>query len=365
MVCMPDYTNTGYNAVSSIASYFGAPIPHPTLPFLDGLLSRKRYQNVILLLFDGMGVDLLTRALPEGSFLRRHLPHVLSAAYPSTTANATTCIECGVSPREGGWLGWTLYFPQIQKPVDVFTNRSNGEIAADYNVAERFIPRQMIFPKITAAGQAEACSVSPFGDVRISSLDGLFDQILSLAKDGKRRYLYGYWGDPDHTMHEKGCGDPEVMEIVRDIERRTEALSAQLPPDTLLLLTADHGLVDSEFHYLEEDAPEMLDMLAHQPTMEARAVSFHVKPEWKEAFPAAFEKHFGGHFRFMTGADFIRDYLGDGEIRPCVYDFVGDYMALSLDAWCIQDRRKDHELKGVHAGLTEAEMKVPLIVIDK
>ncbi|MBR1584500.1 MAG: alkaline phosphatase family protein [Clostridia bacterium] len=361
-ICKPDYSNCCLNVISSITRAFGLPIPHPTLPFLDEKLQKKDYKNVIVMLFDGMGIDILRRALPEDSFLRTHLPHVLSAVYPSTTTNATTCIECGLSPREAGWLGWTLYFPQIQKPVDIFTNQSEGQPAADYNVAQRFIPREMIFPRIDAAGQAKACCVSRFGDVTVHSVDEMFDTVLRLARDDQRRYIYAYDGDPDHTMHEDGCYAPSVLNFVRDVDRRVEAFVRELPDDTLLLLTADHGLIDAEFHYLEEDAPELLPMLVHAPSIEARAVSFHVKPEYKAAFPSAFEKHFGKHFLFMTGDAFIRDYLGDGETRPAVYDFVGDYMALATDPWCIQARRGNHELKGVHAGLTEQEMRVPLIV---
>ena len=360
--CMPDYQNCCLNLISSISGYFGCPLAHPTLPFLDGRLEKKRYRNIIVMLFDGMGVDILNKALPENSFFRTHLPHVLSAVYPSTTTNATTAIECGLSPREAGWLGWTLYFPQIQKPVDIFINRSNGEIAADYNVAQRFIPRTMLFPRITAAGQAKACCVSRFGDVKAETRDELFDTVLTLARDEQPRYIYAYDGDPDHTMHEAGCYAPQVLELVRDFDRRVEKLARELPDDTLLLVTADHGLIDSEFHYLDEEAPELLDMLVHAPSIEARAVSFHVKPECKDAFPGVFLKHYAGHFRFMPGETFIRDFLGDGETRPNVYDFVGDYMALATDHWCLQDHRGDHELKGVHAGLTEQEMRVPLIV---
>ncbi|MBQ9263029.1 MAG: alkaline phosphatase family protein [Clostridia bacterium] len=363
--CLPDYQNCCLNVISSISGYLDHPIPHPTLPFLDGILAEKTYQNVIVMLFDGMGMDVIAHALPQDSFLRQHIPHVLSAVYPSTTTNATTCIECGLSPREAGWLGWTLYFPQIQKPVDIFINRSNGEVAADYNVAERYIPREMFFPKITAAGKADACCVSKFGDVKVNSVEELFDTVLSLARDEKRRYIYAYDGDPDHTMHEMGCYDEKVMNIVRDIDSRLQKLASELPEDTLLLATADHGLIDSDFHYLEEEAPEMLAMLQHDPSIETRAVSFHVKPECKADFPAAFKRHYGDHFLFMTGEEFIRDYLGDGETRPNVYDFVGDYMALSIDPWCLQAHRQDHCLKGVHAGLTELEMKVPLIVAKK
>ena len=358
----PDYRNCCLNVISSISGYFGLPLPYPTHPVVDGLLGGKAYRNVIVMLFDGMGIDILEKALPEDAFLRRKLLHTMTSCYPSTTTNVTTSFECGLSPREHGWLGWTLYFPQIQKPVDIFTNQSNGQAAADYRVADRFIPREMIFPRITAAGMAEACCVSPFGDTRVETLNELFDTALALRRDEKRRYIYTYWGDPDHTMHEVGCYDPKVLSIVQDINGRTEEFARDLPEDTLLMLTADHGLLDAEYHYLEEEAPKLMEMLAHDPSIESRALSFHVKPEYRDAFPDAFKALYGDHFLLLTGDEFIRDYLGDGETRPAVYDFVGDYMALSMDAWCLAPRLQDHTLKGVHAGLTAQEMLVPLIV---
>ena len=357
----PDYGNSGLNLISSIAGHLGVPPVHPTLPRADELLQGKRYQNIVVMLFDGMGVDLLRHALPEGGFLMDHLDRPLSAVYPSTTTNATSCIECGLSPREHGWIGWTLFFPQLGQPVDIFPNQTDGRPAADYHVADRFIPRPLIFPRITAAGQAEACCVSPFGNPKVDRLDEWLSTILSLCRDEKRRYVYAYWPEPDHTMHELGCYDPAVLRFVQRMDREIEALCRKLPDDTLVLLTADHGLIDGEFHYLE-DHPALDRMLLHDPTVESRAVSFHVRPECRAAFPAAFREVFGDHFLLIPGDAFIRDFLGDGPVCPAVYDFVGDYMALATDAWCIAARRGDHCMRGVHAGLTPQEMTVPLIV---
>lgn len=360
----PDYTCCGLNLISSIAGHLGLPLGHGTLPLVDALLSTQEYQNIVLMLFDGMGMDLLERALPSDAFLRRHVAQTLSAVYPSTTTCATSTIECGLAPREHAWLGWTLYFPQIQKPVDVFLNRSNGEIAADYNVADRFIPREMIFPRITAAGRALATCVSPHGDPAVYTLDALFDTALTLCRDEKRRYIYTYWNEPDHTMHEEGCHTEHVHAIVRNLNARVEAFAAALPEHTLLMLTADHGLIDGEFLYLD-DYPALRAMLRHDPTMESRAASLHVKPEFAAAFPTAFRAAFGDRFLLITGAEFIRDYLGSGTIHPAVYDFVGDYMALATGPYCLSGQREEHCLKGVHAGLTPQEMLVPLVVVPK
>lgn len=364
-ICFPDYQNSQVNVIHSIAAHCGMPPLHPTHPVLDALLSAKKYKNIILMLFDGMGVDMLEKNLPVDAFLRRHIFHTLSSVYPSTTTCATTSVETGLFPREHAWLGWTLYFPQIDKLVDVYTNRTDtNEIAADYHVGEHFIPRDFIYPYINACGQYKACSVSFFGDVKIKTLPELFENVLALAKDAENRYIYAYWPEPDSTMHKHGCYHIKTLAQIADINDRAEKLAAQLPEDTLLLLTADHGLTDTKTVYLE-DYPELCHMLLRDSSIELRAVSFHVKPECRENFPSVFHKYFPEHFWLVDGNTFIRDYLGSGKIRPQVYDFVGDYVALATGPISIMNHPGPMTLIGNHAGLTKEEMLVPLIVAKK
>lgn len=362
-ILYPDYTNCALNVASSIMRYFGVPCPHPTHETVDGYL-KNAPKNVVLMLFDGMAINILEKALPEDAFLRRHIAREMTAVFPSTTTNATSCVETGQSPREHAWLGWTLYFKEIDKPVDIFINRSEGEIAADYHVADRFIPREFIFDKIARAGMGEASCVSPFGDTRVKTLDELFDTALSLARDDKKRYIYTYWGDPDHTMHGEGCYTDNVLSIVRDLNARAERFYAEMPAGTLLMLTADHGLINARHHYIE-DHPELLSMLVRYPSVESRAATFFVKPECLTAFPDAFRAAFGENFLLVTREAFIHDYLGPGRERDKLRDFLGDYMALATDLDCIDGKRGDFELVGVHAGLTENEMRVPLIALMK
>lgn len=362
-ILLPDYKNCGLNVASSIMRYFGVPCAHPAHDTVDEYL-KSAPKNVVLMLFDGMAIDILQKALPEDAFLRRHIAREMTAVFPSTTTNATTSIETGLSPKEHAWLGWTLYFKEIDKPVDIFINRSEGEIAADFNVAQRYIPREFIFDKITRAGVGEANCVSPFGDTKVDTIEQLFDTALSLARDDKKRYIYAYWGEPDHTMHEKGCCCDKVLAIVRDLNARAERFYEQMPENTLFMLTADHGLIDARHHYIE-DYPDLLDMLIRYPSIETRAASFFVKPECLKSFPAAFRAAFGENFLLVPREEFIRDFLGEGEERDKLRDFIGDYMAPATDLDCIDGKRGDHELVGVHAGLTDIEMRVPLVAARK
>lgn len=365
-ILFPDYENCSVNVIHSIASACGMQPFHKTHPFVDALLQKKKYKNIILMLFDGMGVDLIERTLPEDAFLRKHMAHHLSAVFPSTTTCATTAIECGQMPCEHAWLGWTLRFEQIGKSVDVYTNQDadNGTQAADYYVGERFIPRDFIYPHINAAGQYRATSVSAFGHIRIKKLPELFENTLALAMDDQNRYIYTYWHEPDSTMHRHGCYHPKSIAQLVDINDRVEKLAQQLPEDSLLLLTADHGLIDADIRYLE-DYPDLMEMLRWDATMELRALSFHVKEEYISLFPSVFQRHFGSHFMLLSHEDFIEKFLGPGKCRSDVHQFVGDYVAISLDEMTLMNHRPNFLQIGHHAGLTAQEMLVPLIVVEK
>ena len=118
MICrFPDYQNCGLNVISSIARYFGAENRHTTLPALDGLLQEKPYRKIVLFLLDGLGMDALAHDCPPDSFFNTHIFRELSAVYPSTTTAATTSIETDYAPGEHGWLGWTLYFHEINQLI--------------------------------------------------------------------------------------------------------------------------------------------------------------------------------------------------------------------------------------------------------
>ena len=57
--------------------------------------------------------------------------------------------------------------------------------------------------------------------------------------------------------------------------------------------------------------------------------------------------------------------LGLGTQHSMVDEFVGDFIAIAKDDSCLSMERHDNELIGVHAGLTQDEMLVPLVVVDR
>ena len=54
----PNYDNSIMSITNSLLKYYGVKPHHATLPLADELLA-KDYKNVVLLLMDGMGVNVL------------------------------------------------------------------------------------------------------------------------------------------------------------------------------------------------------------------------------------------------------------------------------------------------------------------
>jgi len=360
----PDYSNCLVNLACSILRYFGAEIQHASLPVMDALLEKNR-TNVVVMLFDGMGVDALNKLLPADSFLRLHCRSEISSVFPPTTTAAVTSVESGLTPAEHGWLGWSLYFSEVDKIVNALTNtdRETMKKAADYHVAQKFLPYTSIFEKINDAGQARAYSVSPFGTNRIVSHDELYPEVKRLCAEEGRKYIYTYWGEPDGVMHNMGCYSEEARQWVLSINSKVEELCGSLK-DTLVIVISDHGHCSLSHMYISEH-PAVEAMMIRPITIESRAAGFYIKPECRDAFPAAFREAFGDAFLLLSRQDVIRMQLfGGGPPHPKFEELVGDFLAIAVADYGIVQNRRSRQFLSNHAGLTEQEMMIPFIVAE-
>ena len=368
----PDYDNCLVNLSNSILKAFGVETTAPTLEMADKLLDGS-YKNVVLLLMDAMGVAAIEKHLAPDGFLRSHLAGSFSSVFPPTTVAATTSVMSGLYPNEHGWLGWDMFFPELEKNVTVFLNCNqlvedkDGNIiepepAAEYHAAFRYFPYKNIIDKINEAG-GKAYFSMPFMEPYPGDLDSILKRVEDLCAEPGNKFIYSYWNQPDTTMHEYGPDSDTVHELMISLEKRLEEFSLNLK-DTLLLITADHGHMTSINHCIT-DYPEITKCLLRMPSVEPRALSFFVKDEYKDAFPEIFRSTFKDKFALLTKEEVISQRLfGMGKDNPRLRDSIGDYLAISIADESVFATHKEASLMpGGHAGLTKAELEIPLIAV--
>lgn len=370
----PDYSNSIVNLSCSVLKYFNvSDIKHDTLPEIDKLLQQRMPRNVVLLLFDAMGISILDRHLSESSFTRQHVIRSLSSTFPPTTVAATTAVNSGLTPLETGWLGWITYFKEIDDNIITFFNtlQSDGDKqAAPVHLTYSHIPYKTLSMQICESNPDVKCmAVAPFKThpvdptIITKSVRENMDNILNLTREAGRHMIYGYWHEPDHTMHDLGVDDPRITPIVLDIDTNMQYLYDNINrDDTIVFAIADHSQINAKWFCLC-DYPDIQALLKHPHSIEGRCASFMVKDGKKEEFRKLFGRYFGEHFMLMEHEEFLQSgLLGTGVPHPRTDGFVGDFVAVATDEYCIGETHEDAEMIGIHAGLTKEEMEVPLIV---
>lgn len=130
-----------------------------------------------------------------------------------------------------------------------------------------------------------------------------------------------------------------------------------------IFVIADHGHKNVENITLE-DYPDIVECLEKNTSLEPRSVNFFIKKEKKQKFELLFNNYFSNDFDLYTKKDVINSHLfGNGKENKVFRDILGDYLAIAKTNKAILygDSRI---LKAQHAGYTDDEIYVPLIVIN-
>ena len=107
-------------------------------------------------------------------------------------------------------------------------------------------------------------------------------------------------------------------------------------------------------------------MLERTTSLEQRAVSFKIKEGLKEKFKNKFNELFGEYFSLYEKEDIIESNLfGVGTPNELFEDTIGDFIAIAEKSNKCLLTDGDTALVSQHAGYTDDEIYIPLIIINK
>ncbi len=370
-ICLPDYDHCILGISNSILRYYGAQTHGKTLPVLDEKL-QKKYKNVVFMIFDGMGVDLLKHHLMPYNFLRRKIKDNITSVFPPTTAAATISFYSALPPITHAWVAWCVFSKKYKKVIELFTNKNyyTQKPLKSKPITED-LPYEHIFEQIKKTNKNVTTTeiFPPFKPNGAKSVEEQCQKVIKQAEKKGKQFILTYWSDPDHLSHEYGPYAKQVKAKVKEINNAVKKMSEKLS-DTLIIVSADHGHLPVQEDVCLNDYKGVVECLQVPISLDSRVAAIFLKPNKEMQFKKLFNKYFAKDFMLIKSETAIKQGLfGKGKINPKAVEFLGDFLMISTSYKSVKQRLKgkfeDDGFLGAHAGLTEKEMMVPLILIDK
>jgi len=355
---VPDYAGRCVNNV--VPALLEWPDLPPWLPAIAADASQ-----VVLLVLDGLGWDQLQQHRALMPVLHGFEGDWISTVAPSTTAAALTSIATGLPPGEHGVVGyrvllghdvvnmlrWTMergdarraHPPATVQPHEAFCGQRPGIVTKAEFATTGFTAAHL------AGGRSH-------GYRQPSSL---VTQVVDLVRAGEP-FVYAYYDGIDKVSHEYGLGRYYRAEL-HGVDQLVAWLLAELPAGTALLVTADHGQVETGTNVVVPH-PEVLAATTVQ-SGEARFRWLHARPGRARALHEAALTHHGAQAWVRTRDE----VLAEGWFGPVVDEQLaarlGDVCLVAKGTVAFDDPADtgSFTLVGRHGSLTRAEMLVPLV----
>lgn len=379
----PDYHDGSIvNLMSAISEACQVPnptyLPHPAVDIAQ-LMEAK---NIVLLLIDGLGYDYIKR-YGEGSALGKFIKTSMTSVFPTTTSSAITTFTTATAPMQHAVTGWFMHLRELGCVTAVlpFTPRAGMQPFGERIAVSEVLKINPLFPQLNRLSyvvnhkriiDSQYSVLTTQGAERVAyyGLSDFIGQIINLAKmNDAKKYIQGYWADFDALCHGHGVDSDITRQHFQDLDGEfAELLSFLQGTDSVVIVTADHGLINCESESLVhlDNHPQLAEMLTLPLCGEPRVAYCYVKPGKIQSFETYVQNHLATHCELHRSEDLIGSgYFGLGKANPRLAERVGDYTLIMKSNHIIKDRltgEKPFAQIGVHGGLDERELMVPLII---
>lgn len=354
------------DVLPAVATALGVDLGQP-------VLSLPAAPAYVVMLVDGLGHHLLAEHPREAPYLHSLLSRqpALTCGIPSTTATSLTSLGTGLPPGGHGVVGFTSRNPETGKLLNaLFWDKRVDPV--------EWQPEPTMFARLERAGvhtavvskrEFEQSGLSRAGQrgARFVGADDVGERVDGAVATAAHRpsLTYVYDGALDWHGHRAGVDSERWRAQLRDIDEDVQELREALPPEVRLVVTADHGMIDSapDQRIDVDDHPELRDGLELLGG-EARFRHLYcrggavgdVRDTWAELL---------GERALVLTRDEAVEQGWFGRVEPRVRLRLGDVVVAARGSWALMSSRDfpyEMTLVGLHGSLTPREMHIPLLV---
>ncbi|AUN39990.1 alkaline phosphatase family protein [Tsukamurella tyrosinosolvens] len=367
------------DVLPSVCSAFGIAGENPL-----GLTVER---DVVLLLIDGLGAELLRRHAEDAPTLAAHVRSTLNAGFPATTASSLSSLALGAPCAAHGIVGYSFGVPdehgrrlfnslrwtidgasgpdarESHPPRELQRRRSRLEDLADAGAEIHYVvPAYQETSGLTRASFRAAGVLHP-----ASHLDEVRAGVLEVARhdSATRRFAYAYTGLLDAAGHVHGPGSPEWLGVLRAVDAMFADLLADLPATCTVLATGDHGMIQAE-SLVNLDVLPALHRGVRIIAGEARVRHVYLaRGHHVDDVLARWSETLGPHAHVVTREQALDEHwFGPTPPNPVVAHRIGHVLAVAQGGSVLvtpSQEPMESRMLGHHGAWTVDEQAIPLI----
>jgi predicted AlkP superfamily pyrophosphatase or phosphodiesterase len=370
------------NTVARIIGIEDAPFAFNTLALQD-LVGAP--DHLVFVLADGLGMNFVDK-MDSSSFIPGHLATEMLTVFPSTTPAAMTTLATGKWPCQHAVVGWHTYVPAFD---DVSTIIRYQRTSDEKQLTELGVAPEQVYPMPSQLrrGKRDSLLLQPdfiagsvyssywTGGAATEGYEKLSEAMEAipkrLVKAQRPTFTYLYTSEVDKSAHDHGAYHAKTWAKVRELDAILEQLAASLPASARLVVTADHGHLDSQketSHTITSLDDELIKLSTRKPSGDIRVMYLAVPEENVRRFQEIFKDRYGDDFLLLTLEEVeCLELFGPGPISERTLPRLGSIIAVSTSTATLDYRKALGEKDkppavSHHSGLTPDEMRIPLVI---
>ena len=338
--------------------------------FTDSLGLAQRVgevHRVVVLLVDGLGLQLLPRSAELTGAAAMATVDELSCTMPSTTPTSLVSLGTGTLPGEHGIVGFTVNVPGTDRVLTHIFWGDDPDPAVWQPIPTTFaragVPSAVVLPAAFAGSGLTRAAYGGAAFTGVRPEDDLVRAVLQVLPDNN--LVFTYTSILDTAAHVHGIDSAQWQRAGASVATIIERLEAALPHDTALLVTADHGGLDVPVaNRVDIDRDERLSAGLRVIAGEPRLRYLHTVAGADADVLAAWREVLGESAAVLSREEAIATGMF-GQVTRSNAARIGDVVAMCLaDNAILATAHEPPEvaaLIGMHGAATAAETAIPLL----
>jgi hypothetical protein len=338
-------------------------------------LSLRGSKHIVCVLVDGLGAENVLERSGHAPWLSSQLKAgaIAHAGFPSTTSANIASFATGLTPGEHGLIGHQVFDRVFDEKINLLTGWN------ERTDPETWQPNQTVSELAFASGVAcyaighEEYRNSGYTRATMRKAEYIAAESLAQRFQAAREVLtsktesisYLYIPELDKYGHKFGWQSQGWASLLEELDAELEKFAASLPRDCGLVITADHGMIDSpmEHHLVIDDAVDQGGLLEWFGG-DTRVAYLYLKDT--AAAPSLQD-------RLESQSALFQTVLTQDAIEANWFGPVGELaqarmpelMLLARSNFTlfhsVYSKKRSIEMVAHHGGLSSSELRIPLI----